>query len=195
MTLTAAVDRAGLPQERVRDSLTPLVITLLLASFVAGIGSVLGFRAIDPVWAAESLGEGKGALGELGFLEILVRNTSAALLLYSGVITLGLSTLGVLTMTSVYVGATMSVGVTNSGLGGLIGDTGAYLPFELIGMLAAAAAGLFPLVRALLPRRGPNQGIGSCYLGSLAASLRLLAVALGLVLVGAVIEAALLSTR
>lgn len=195
MTQTTATDRGAPTQVRLRDTRVAVLSALAIAGLVAAGGAVLGFRAIDPSWAAESLGAGKGALGNLGFPEIIVRNGSAALLLYSGVVTLGVSTLGVLTMTSVYVGATMSVGVTNSGVAGLIGDTGLYIPFEFSGMLLGAAAGLYPFVRALSSDRTANRGFGASYLDSLAGSLRLLGVALGLVLVGAAIEAALLSVR
>lgn len=185
----------GLAAAPVSRSRGPILAALGLATLVAVAGSVLGFREIDPAWALESLQTGKGPLGDLGFLEILTRNTLAALLLYSGVLTLGVSALGGLVMTSIFVGATMSVGVTNSGVGGLLGDTGAYLPFEFGGILLAGAAGLYPLIRGVWAGSTGARSFTSTYLGGVAGSLRLLVPGLVLILAGAAIEAAVLTSR
>lgn len=194
MVRTQTADDAVLPTSRLFQS-GPLFGATLLASLVAGSGIVLGFTEIDANWAIESLSAGKGALGDLGFVDILSRNVFVALLLYSGVITLGISTLGGLITTSLFVGATMSVGITNSGVGGLLSDTGAYLPFEFAGLLVAGVAGLYPLISALLAPSRAHRGFWSSYLQAIAGSLCLLGLALALISVGAAVEAVLLASR
>jgi len=160
------------------------------AVFVAGL--LVGWSSVAQTPAAPPGDSAAGAPWTLG--AILARNLGAAALLYSGVLTCGLSSGVSLAVLSAYVGATAKVGVLNVGAGAVLGSAGWYAGPELLGCLAAAAAGLHPVTAAL--RAGPSGSAGARvrrYLAALPGSLCLFAAAVVLLLVAAGVEAALIA--
>jgi hypothetical protein len=158
--------------------------------FVAGL--LVGWSSVSEAPAAPPGASADGVRWTLG--AILARNLGAAALLYSGVLTGGLSSGVSLAVLSAYVGATAKVGVLNVGAGPVLGSAGWYAGPELLGCLVAAAAGLLPVTAALRARRSGSGGAPvRRYLAALPASLRLFAAAVVLLLVAAGLEAALIA--
>lgn len=153
------------------------------AGLLVGWWSVLEAPAAPPGTPADAPGWTLGT--------ILARNLGAAALLYSGVLTCGLSTAVSLAVLSAYVGATAKVGVLNVGAGAVLGSAGWYAGPEFLGCLVAAAAGLHPAATAL---RARSSGAPvRRYLAALPVSLGLFAAAVVLLLVAAGVEAALIA--
>ncbi len=169
---------------------TSLVIALALFSGVAALASTL----VDP--STLSGVETGVPTGPPGFLEILGRNLSAALLLYSGVITVGLTAgLGLLGVAA-FVGGTLDIAVHNAGWSAVLGSTWSYVLLEFGGMVVAAAAGLHPLVSTVLTKREDiHTGPVRRYLAALTPSLKLLAASMTLIVAAAAIETLVISRR
>ncbi|CUR54888.1 conserved membrane hypothetical protein [metagenome] len=169
----------------------PAWLAGVLAVALCAVAVVAGFQAIDPDWARASLGAGDGAGADLGTGQILARNAAVALFLYTGVATGGISTALGVVMTSMYVGATMAVGVENAGAGALFGQILTYAPFEFVGLIVAAAAGLLPVCTAIMSPPPSLEGASAFrrYIHGITASIPLLVLSLALLTVGAVIEA------
>lgn len=130
-------------------------------------------------------------------LTILVRNISAIMLLYSGVLTLGVTSLLGLTFVSAYVGATLSVVVHNVGVWSMLSLSGLYAPLEFLGCVVAAAAGLYPafaLAGRVFVGEGQIAVIGT-YVGSIGTSLKVFAAGVTLIVVAAAIEATVIAMR
>ena len=155
-----------------------------------------GYTALDVSWIADNKVFGEGAWFAGGLGQILLRNVGAALVLYSGVVTLGLTTLIAGGILALYVGATVSLGVHSVGVAQLLADVIWYAPLEFGGLVLAATAGLQPTsgaVRQVLLDKG-RISLTSLY-RDVAASLRTVALALALITVAAVIESTLISLR
>lgn len=174
----------------VRQSLTPsVVIALVLFSGVA-LGAAL---LVETSWFDDTTGT---PAVSLTLVEILQRNTGAAMLLYSGVATLGLSAVLGLLGVSAYVGVSLRIVIDNGGLASLLRDSGSYVVFEFAGIVLAAAAGLHPLLATIRQRRsGRHEPLRVSYATAVLPSLGLLALSIVLILVGAVVEAAVISGR
>lgn len=119
---------------------------------------------------------------------ILASNFGAALMLFSGVITLGvLPVLGTIVI-GLYAGTVMGASVFTLGVGEAAVR---FLPFvllELVGICMTATAGLLPGAAAV---RSSSRGFKTAflaYLNAFASALRWLAIGGVLLLVGAVIE-------
>lgn len=168
------------------------VIALALAIFL--LGALAGYLAVDDSWARGTLGE-PAAQTAGSFRAILTTIVGAALLLYSGALTLGSTTVVALVLLAVYVGATCKVGVVASGWSDLVDQVGLYAPVEFLGLVAVAAAGLHPLVAAVhRPPSGSSLPASACsrYLCAVPRSLALLLIGLCLVLTAAAVEALLI---
>lgn len=176
-----------------------LPVALLMSLAIFATGAAIGYSSISPEWAARSLGEPGASNPAFGgsFGEILVRNLGAIALLYSGVMTLGLTALMSLAMVGMYVGATMAVGVSNVGTWQVVGDTWFYAPIEFGGCVVAAAAGLYPVV-ALIGRMFTDEArtaaIGT-YVNATLTSLKVFGCAAALITLAAVIEAVAIAIR
>ncbi|MGD9959752.1 stage II sporulation protein M [Nocardioides sp.] len=175
---------------RLHEVATSLMLALALFSGVAALTAVL----VDPSTLS---GVDPGAQARSpGFLEILGRNLSAALLLYSGVVTVGLTAILGLIGVGAFVGGTLDVAVHNAGWSGVLGSTWPYILLEFGGMVLAAAAGLHPLVSTLLTARdGARTRTVNRYLAALTPSLKLLTVAAAMILSGAAVESLVISRR
>lgn len=170
--------------------------TSLSASlFIAG--TVVGYSSISPVWARASLHiDGGSPLGS-DFLAILLQNLSVVLFLFSGVVTLGLTSVVSLALVSVYVGATFAVGTANGGLAAVLTTTGPYAGLEFLAVVLAGAAGLCPVL-ALLGRGLQRDACGpglQTYVSAVRTSLATLVVSALLVLLAASIEAVVIASR
>lgn len=184
------------PPVRTRRGRQPLLVTALVVLCWASLAAWVGYQAVDPAWARESLLVPSPASPSIGFGTILATNLGAVLLLYSGAATAGLTTLIATTWTGAYVGATLAVGVENAGLGPLLARVWVYLPLELSAMLVAAIAGTYPLISALLTPTRHDRGVASTavrrYLDAARASLLLLAGSGCVLLAAAALEAAVI---
>lgn len=172
------------------------------AGLLFGIGvtmtvvASLAFASLDVSWIRDNSAPAQSVLFPRTFDQILLRNVSAALILYSGVVTLGFSSVTAGGILSLYVGATMALGVHSLGLRQLISDVIWYVPLEFGGLLLATTAGLQPLagaVKLIAFNRG-KLSLKSIQ-SDLAASLRTLALALALILMGSAIESFLIYFR
>lgn len=175
-----------------------LIGALVASALIFGAGATLGYVSIDSDWAARSMTQGAGnsILGG-SFVTILLHNLLAVMFLYSGVLTLGLTSVLGIGMVSAYVGATVAVGVHNVGTGQILSDTGAYAFLEFGGCIVAAAAGLYPMVAAGLSlfKEGAGTAIFGAYLNAVHMSLKVLASAGALILAAATIEATVIALR
>ena len=177
----------------------------LLVAFAASAvlflgGAVVGYSSITTEWARASLGSVQDVpLFGSSFSAIFLQNFSVVLFLFSGVLTLGLTSLVSLTMMSIYVGATLSVATTNGGVGAVLSDTGSYIGLEFLGMVLAATAGLCPvfalLGRALRAEPDAELSSAGAYVAAVRTSMATLGISTLLVLLAAAIEAAVIASR
>ncbi len=154
-----------------------VVLAMAATGFLTGFGSVghLGAGSADGGVHLHGAGEILGLAGT-----ILVRNGSIMLMLFSGVVTAGVSTAVGLTLLALYVGATLGAAAGNVGLAPALGSILSYAPLEFMAFLIAAVAGMLPMATAGLFRRdagsGPRDRLRA-YITSLSAAVRLLVVA------------------
>jgi uncharacterized membrane protein SpoIIM required for sporulation len=161
-------------------------------------GATLGYTSISREWAAESLGAGGTNVIYGGSLAtILIQNLGTVMFLYSGVLTLGLTSILSVGMLSAFVGATMSVGISNVGGLQMMAHTGAYIPLEFGGCVVAAAAGLYPALTLLARVFNDNAdtNVLGTYLNAVYTSLKVLGCAVALILTAAAIEATVIAVR
>ena len=166
-----------------RTTVLALTTSALVFSASVAIGSA-AFTVEEPT--AGGIFRLEGSSGEV-FVQILGRNVSAALLLFSGFVLFGATTVMGLMFIGTWVGAGFQAMSSETGLSNLSPLVLLYLPFEFVGLLAAGAAGLIPLVAflrrsfarddAVIDRR-PGHG----------PALKLLGVASLLIVAGALLE-------
>jgi hypothetical protein len=189
--MTAVLGRAARNQS--------FIVAFLASLLIFGGGVAIGYSSISAEWAGRSLtAGGAGAENFDGsFFPILIQNLSAAMFLYSGVLTLGLMSVVGMGLVSVYIGATAAVGIHNVGVGQILGHTGAYVFLEFGGCIVAAAAGLYPIAAAArhVFTEGATTAVAGAYLSSAYTSLKIFACAVGLILAGAAIEATVIALR
>ena len=173
-----------------------LLVAVLASLVVFAAGFALGFGSIGRGWAQSSLGAGGATNAVFGssVFAILAQNLIAVMFLYSGVLTFGLTSVLSIGMVSIYVGATMAVGVTNSGWTQMAGATGVYALLEFAGCILAAAAGLYPGCAFLAHVVKDDAAFGR-YLDAVATSLKILGCAVALILTAAAIEAVVIAIR
>lgn len=136
--IAQTVPRELLATERV---LQASIVTVLSTAVV---GVALGSAAFSGVPSGGQTLALEGTPGEV-LVQIVVRNLSAALFMFSGYLTFGSTTLLGLTLTSIYVGAT-GAAMIRSGLDQINTAAVLYVPFEFGGLLMVAVAGVLPLV-------------------------------------------------
>lgn len=190
MSASAATSDAFVPAARscVRASVTAAVS-------LAGVGVAVGVTAFDAT--AETGGPVFTLTGAwwsvLG--EILIRNLSAALLLFSGVATVGLTTVVGLLFTAIWVGAGFQAMLASGGLESLSPMVLTYIPLEFGGVLIAAVAGLLPLGHALSNFTGDESQRHVGVFSHAPEALKWLSVSVGLICLGAAIEVLVIVTR
>lgn len=174
--------------------------TTSLATFLLGLS--IGFLSLSAVVDQVFLNSQQGSPGVSGqqpqFLEIFIRNMGAGLLLFSGVVTGGLSTLIGLILVAVYVGATFSVAVNGVGFMEAAGSIIFYAPLEFAGLLIIATAGFWPGQRALLEMFSPTAAktrVFATYIGSLNDSMKVLFIGSTVLFFAAIIESIIIAHR
>ena len=164
----------------------PIAITLTGTVLLFLVGLLTGYASHDGLshLAAdpETIDETTWTFGS-----ILARNAGVALSLYTGTISLGLTTIITLPVLGLYIGATARIGIESVGWWAVAGSAGWYVGPEFLGCLIAAAGGLYPLVSASLPfdSEVPRW---KRYLQAAPGSLLLLSLSVGLIILGAGIE-------
>lgn len=118
------------------------------------------------------------------FWMILLRNGTVALGLFSGAVTLGISTGIFLLLVGGMLGWSMTISIAVLGVAETVLRCWAYTPVELLGFALAGAAGLTPAFGLLRRMDGVALPAG----GGLSRALRTLAVALAVLVVAAGIE-------
>jgi uncharacterized membrane protein SpoIIM required for sporulation len=136
-----------------------------------------------------------GAEGTRAFWAILTANLGAAALLCSGMITAGVGSLLGMLVVSVGVGGFAAAGVSRHGWAGVAEAVWVYAPLEFAGLIAAAAAGILPLLAALVPALEEGTRPAQRYVRALARTLPLIAASVALLVMGAIVEVAVISER
>ena len=178
-----------LPGARVGD----VSVALLVVALVGSLGATVGYRTFtpEPVPVGEAL-----AFETTGFLQTLAgiaaQNLGAALLGFSGVLTMGMTSLLAVMFTSAWVGATFHAVTARLGTAEVLAHVMPYVVLELAGVGLAAVAGVYPAV-AFVARRfrsDPRPPFGS----AMQTSLRLLGIACVLIVAGAFVETVVIVT-
>jgi uncharacterized membrane protein SpoIIM required for sporulation len=184
----------------VRDSERALLVvamTLSLALMLAGF--ITGFQTNLAAQSELHLGEptdlGHTWLSALG--KILFVNVPALCLVFSGVITGGLTTLIAWPLTAVYIGATMRIGQVQLGVAEVVSSIWIYAPVEFLALLLAAGAGLMPITAAIRSTLVNNEPITPLnqYVQVIPFALKTFGVASILLAVAAVLEATVLAFK
>ena len=167
---------------------------LAAALGTAFIGCSLGYASLRGVVTdASSILAGPSQAFLPTAIAIAMRNLATALLLYSGVSTLGVSTLVALLFFGGYVGATFSTAVSSVGFAVAAGSIAVYAPLEMCGLLVSATAGLMPVSAALT--RPTDASRSHAYMSCLPPSLRVLCTGGVVIVVAAALEAAVIVSR
>jgi uncharacterized membrane protein SpoIIM required for sporulation len=165
--------------------------------FVTGV--VVGWASLS---GSDALGGGdwvtpeRTASADL-LWNILGRNLSAALLLFSGAYTAGFSTILALGLLSTYVGATFGAAAGSVGVSDALSSVILYAPLEFAGLLLAATAGLTPVfafVRSSFTEKPGSRPIAA-YVSALRPALRRLCHAVILIGVAGAVETIVISNR
>jgi len=138
-----------------------------------------------------------GFWASLGF--IVFRNGSLAMLLFSGVITAGFSTLIGLGLLSIYIGATFTAATGNVGFWPALSSILSYAPAEFLGLLIAATAGLVPVAAlthaAFASGSVERPRLTTVYVESVRTSLRMLVLSLAVIAVAALVESVAIAIK
>lgn len=178
-----------------------IVFSVSLAALCTGI--VLGYASMhqpngDSTWVRSEAHSAMASCTDV-LAPIVIRNTGAALLLFSGVLTAGVSTVMTLGLMGAYIGATFEVAARTAGFSEAVGSIALYAPIEFLGLLIAATAGMLPLAvsvaRALHSSGEDGRSPLREYVGSMALSLKTLGVALAVILLAAVVESIVIIAR
>jgi uncharacterized membrane protein SpoIIM required for sporulation len=190
---------------RVRASLLEVPArTLLFATVIPGVvilaGFVTGLVSTAGVGSAHSAAPPAAGLPQALTLAwtIVVRNVGVALLLFSGVVTGGLSTLIGAGVVSLYVGATLGAASTNVGFGAALVSIAPYALLEFAALLLAAVSGALPVASVVVgaPSAGTvGRGLISRYTRALPPALLLLGLAVAGLVVAAAVETATITYR
>jgi uncharacterized membrane protein SpoIIM required for sporulation len=187
-TATPTTAGAGPDPSGTRDLRRSVVSATVTALLLSCVGVAVGYGSFVPDGGAAT--DDPFTLDSTGlalFAEIASRNVGAALLLFSGVATVGATTVLGLVFVAAWVGAGFHAVHDETGLLNVDPLVLAYLPLEFVGLLVAGVAGLLPLV-ALVSRflaAEPSRRSGPALIGT---ALRLLAAGVVLILGGAAVE-------
>lgn len=124
-------------------------------------------------------------LNSSSFIFILSKNLPAILLLYSGVITLGLTSLIGIFLIGAFIGGVTAISVYNIGWMLTLQDVWLYAPLEFLAFIIATIAGMSPIYNTVLSH---NKNIFNKYQYELKESLILLSVSLLILIFSAFVE-------
>ncbi|UUN27775.1 stage II sporulation protein M [Streptomyces sp. FIT100] len=178
-----------------------IAFSVSLAALCTGI--VLGCTSMDPAGGDGAWADPGGRPADVSFADsfgpIVLRNTGAAMLLFSGALTAGFSTVVALGLMAVYIGATFGAAARTAGFQEALGSIVLYAPLEFLGLLLAATAGMLPVVsgvaNALHSSAEDDRSPLRAYAESLALSLKTLGVAVAVILVAALVESVVIAAR
>ncbi len=169
-------------------------MTLALALVTTVGGTLVGYFSMKSVTPQAPQDAAQVVpVSHVTFWTILGRNLGAAITLYSGVCTVGVSTLLAGLLLGGYVGATWAAAVSAVGAARAGGSIVLYAPLEMSGLLLAAAAGLMPVVAML--SRAPTTSRLRAYTDALPTSLRALAVSGAVLVAAAFLETLVIGSR
>jgi len=177
----------------------PVAAATAVAAVIMVSGFLVGFLSTHRMGsdfgpAPSSRDDAAAALA----LSILARNLGIVLLLFSGVVTAGVSTVMGFGLVSIYIGATFGAAAANVGAAAALGSIVTYAPVEFAAFLIAAAAGLLPIASVgsgALPGGDRGPGGLQAYLRPLPVALRLLGTAAALLILAALLETATIIVR
>lgn len=182
------VDKNDIGCERAHSAAVNVIAFALTAVLLVGTAVVIGLLT-NPDWFVN----GASSQGIPGLIPhsrtgILLRNASVAMLLFSGVVTGGLTTvLGCFTV-GAYMGMAISLAIHDSGVATVVATTWQYSVFEFAGFTMAAMGGVYPILDLLLRRRRRQSNGFASYYTAAGAALTYFACALVFLCVGAVTE-------
>lgn len=192
--MNVATDLSTRPKQSLgRARVTAAVIALV----VIGGGAIAGTIAVSGAVIPGEAGIRAGVSGATGFgdtfVGVLSLNLPVAASLAAGILSAGLFTVVSGLLLGLYLGATMAAAINTVGAGDLIGSVATYVGVEMLGLLAAALGGLLPLATAIAGPRNPGQGALRRYAAGIAPAGVLVLVGVGLLIVGAAIESAVIA--
>lgn len=169
----------------VRDKATIWAMGLAATLFLVSVAA--SYLTVPDSFAHEA----SGMIGEVHndknaadlCILILAVNYSTMLFLYSGVVSLGLSTLVSLFLSGAFLGTSVKVATAHHGAWAVLSQTFLYTPWEIAGFVIAGAAGLYPCVRALT-----SKDTGLISGKAMGRSLYMLALSSIVLLIAAIIE-------
>lgn len=160
---------------------------VVAATVILGASTILTFN-LALAGAGSAVAPDAGALPASDwttFGTILLRNSAVALGLFSGAVTLGVTTGVFMLLVGGMLGWSMAVSVAALGAAETLVRSWAYTPLEVAGFALAGAAGLIPLFGLA---RGAAAGVPRRMGEHLSRALRLLAVALAVLVTAAALE-------
>ncbi|MGO3752687.1 hypothetical protein ACTXK0_14755 [Corynebacterium variabile] len=171
----------------------PLILSLAFSIFLLILTAVIFSSQIPEDWIRAADNVTGNSPHDRSFGSILATNASTALFLYSGAITLGLTSIAATGLLGAFIGASMRTVVSNVGFHQMFSDGYYYMPFEFLGFILSATAGFLPIACffvSMTTRRNVRKTFSS-YADSLPWSLAILVVGITLISVGALSESIL----
>jgi len=184
------MDMTGEPVVTGVDRWRALAKTFAVALVTTVGGALVGYFSMKGVTQDAAPGV---PVSHIAFWTILWRNLGAAMMLYSGVCTVGVSTVIGGLLLGGYVGATWAAAVSAVGAASAGGSIVWYAPLEMLGLVLAAVAGLMPVVAML--GRPPTTPRLRAYSDALPTSLRMLAIAVAVLVAAAFLETLVIGSR
>jgi len=170
----------------VRSTLLALLFSLVTLGIGAAIGYVSLRGSVDQGWVSSPD-------SAPSFATIFITNVGTAFLLFSGVVTVGISALfGGLALGG-FIGATFTVAAGTVGTAAAAGSIGWYAPLEFAGFIVAAAGGFSPAVGVLLRKSGESRR--AAYVSALPRAGLFALVSVGMLGIAAGVEALIIGGR
>jgi uncharacterized membrane protein SpoIIM required for sporulation len=129
---------------RVRADAGAVAVTALVIGVLCLVGALTGGLPAQ----SNAAGTASADRSLATFAEILLRNTAAAAGLVTGVLTAGVTTLGMAIVVSLYFGIVVRAGYDVMGTGEAWAIMVPFAPVELLGIAVATVAGVLPVTRA-----------------------------------------------
>lgn len=192
MTVSEVLSKRS-PHPAWRARATAAAAAIVLIGGGAAAGAIAASGSVIPGESGARAGV-SGADGFGGtFIGILSLNLPVAASLAAGIVSVGLFTMVSGLLLGLYLGTTVTAAVNTVGVADLLGSVATYVGVEMLGLLAAALGGLLPVATALAGPREPSQGVLRRYAAGIAPAGVLILTGVGLVIIGAAIESAVIN--
>jgi hypothetical protein len=129
---------------RVRADAGAVAVTALVIGVLCAVGALTGGLPVQ----SNAAGTASADRSLDTFAVILLRNIAAAAGLVTGVLTAGITTLGMAVVVSLYFGVVVRAGYDVMGPGEAWAIMVPFAPVELLGIAVATVAGVLPVTRA-----------------------------------------------